>query len=201
MSKQLYRVLDKPWMFRLARSVLAPGTEAGLPRIIEHLFSQLPLAKRLLDVGCGPSSWLFRFGMCPMGVDLTYPYVLEYARRGAPAVVASAQALPFPAQSFDGVWSIGLLHHLPTTVASEAIHEMIRVCQLGGYVAILDAVSPHTTRQRPIAALLRRLDRGQFMRRQGELEALLPHRERWSVQRRTFSVNGLEALNCWLIKQ
>jgi SAM-dependent methyltransferase len=200
MQTRLYGVLDHPWVYRLARSVFAPGAAAATTRNIERLLSQLPPAKLLLDVGCGPSSRLFRVGLRPVGVDLSWPYVLEYTRQGAGAVVASAEALPFPVHSFDGVWSIGLLHHLPNSVAAAVIREMTRVCKSGGYVVMLDAVLPRSTWRRPLATLIRRLDRGKFMRSQREFESLLPVRDRWCVQRCTYTATGMEMLICWFVK-
>jgi len=200
MQTRLYRVLDHPWLYRLAQSVFAPGAAAATTRNIERLLSQLPSAKLLLDVGCGPSSWLFSLGLRPVGVDLSWIYVREYTRQGAPAVAASAEALPFPSQSFDGVWSVGLLHHLPDHRASAAIREAIRVCRACGYVVMLDAVLPRSAWRRPLATLIRHLDRGKFMRDQRELELLLSGQGNWSIQRCTYSATGLEMLICWVVK-
>jgi SAM-dependent methyltransferase len=200
MQTRLYGVLDHPWLYRLAQSVFAPGAAAANTRNIERLLSQLPPAKLLLDVGCGPSSWLFSLGLRPVGVDLSWIYVREYTRQGAPAVAASAEALPFPSQSFDGIWSIGLLHHLPNSVAAAVIRELMRICKSGGYVVMLDAVLPRSTWRRPLATLIRRLDRGKFMRSQSELESLLSVRDSWSIQRCTYSATGMEMLICWLVK-
>ena len=196
----VFRLLGRPWIYRLSQLLLAPGAEKAIREKIQNLLTKLPPADRILDVGCGPSSWLWRVGLCPVGVDLSWPYVLEYTRRGANAVVASAEALPFSPQSFDEVWSIGLLHHLPDSLAGAAIRGSMRVCRSGGYVVMLDAVLPRSTWRRPMATLIRRLDRGKFMRSQGEFELLLPARDSWSVQRRTYSVTGLEMLICWLVK-
>ena len=134
-----------------------------------------------------------------MGLDFSRRYMREYARSGRRAVVGSADALPFPAQSFDSVWTIGLLHHLPDSAAAQTIGEMVRVCRPGGVVVVVDAVLPLSAWRRPLAYLLRRLDRGRFVRAEEPLQSMLaagiPFLKK--VRRVTFSLNGMELLTCW----
>lgn len=200
MRQRLYGALDHPWVYRLSQSIPGPGGQGAIIDVIEKLIHQLPPAGLLLDVGCGPSSWLLHAGLCPVGLDLSWSYLREYTRRGASAVVGFADKLPFPAYSFDGVWSIGLVHHLPDHAAEAAIRELMRVCSLGGYVVVVDSVLPRSAWQRPVATAIRRLDRGEFLRSQGEFESLLPLRDSWSIQRFTYGVIGLEGLACWLVR-
>jgi hypothetical protein len=75
----------------------------------------------------------------------------------------------------------------------------MRVGQQGGYVVIFDAVFPTVPWRKPLAWAIRRMDRGRFVRSQQEIEALLPYRERWLIERQPYSYNGLEILTCWLI--
>jgi hypothetical protein len=63
-------------------------------------------------------------------------------------------------------------------------------------VAILDAVLPASAMRRPVAAFIRRLDRGQHMRRESALRALLDPCGRWTYTRFTYSATGLEMLAC-----
>jgi hypothetical protein len=76
------------------------------------------------------------------------------------------------------------------------LNEAIRVSRPGGYVAILDAVAPVARWRRPIASVIRRMDRGRFMRSERSLQALFPNREKWSWQRFTAAATGLEMLSC-----
>ena len=196
MARQLlYELLDRPAIYRLSQLIFAPGAERLLRRRLERLLTQVPITGRVLDVGCGPTSWLQKIGGHPVGLDISLPYSVAYHKGGGTAVTGSAVGLPFASSSFDGVWSIGGFHHLPDTMVHQAMTEMIRVCAPGGHVVMLDAVLPQSW-CRPLASLVRRLDRGKFMRSQAALEDLLLDRPSWSVNRFTYTVNGLEMLCC-----
>lgn len=192
----LYRVLNHPPIYNAAQSLFAPGAAANLTRHIAALMEPLPQDGPLLDVGCGPRSWLWRVGRKPVGVDIEPAYVDAYIRSGGQATLGSADAIPYDDASFAGVWSIGVMHHLPDDVAAGAIREAIRVCRPGGYVAILDAVLPVSALRRPVAAVIRRLDRGQHMRTEAGLRALTEPFGRWTYTRFTYSATGLEMLAC-----
>ena len=192
----LYELLDRPAIYRLSQLIFAPGAERLLVRRLERLARQLSITGCILDVGCGPTSWLRKMGGHPLGLDLSFPYSMAFKASGEIALTGSATALPFADESFTGVWSIGLLHHLPEEAACQAIKEMLRVCQKTGYVAVLDAVLPMSPWRRPMAYLVRRLDRGIFMRKQTEFVMLLPDQANWEADRFTYTLNGLEILCC-----
>ena len=200
MPALLDRVLELPWVYRLQTAILAPGAETAIVRRLAGLVAQLPPAARLLDVGCGPRSWLSHLALHPIGADVSLSYLREYTAAGDAAVVASADALPVASESFDGVWSLGLLHHLPDRLAATAVIEMIRACKPAGYVAVFDAVLPHAVWRRPLASAIRRFDRGKFMRSESALRALLPTELEWRDDRFTYAGSGLEGLLCWATK-
>lgn len=198
--RALYSKLDKPFAYRLARRVFAPGGQAFYTGKIQELLAGLPPADRLLDAGCGPSSRLAEVGLYPTGVDLTPSYVRAYLQGGGQALVGSADQLPFADSQFGGVWSFALFHHLPDMTAASVLKELVRVCKPGGYVVVFDAVLPHHRWQRPLAALIRVLDRGKFMRKQTAFEALFPVRQQWTIRRYTYTKTGLEMVICVLVK-
>jgi SAM-dependent methyltransferase len=191
-----YRVLNHPLAYNAAQRVFAPGGEASLTNYIASLTDALVTDGPLLDVGCGPRSWLWRVGLRPVGVDIEPAYVDAYIRAGGQATLGSADAIPHGDASFAGVWSIGVLHHLADAMVAGAIGEAIRVCRPGGYVAMLDAVLPTSPWRRPLAAFIRRLDRGRHMRQEGALRSLLDPFGRWHYTRFTYSATGLEMLAC-----
>jgi len=173
-------------LYRFSRAVVAPGAS----RYIASLIESRP--GRALDVGCGPESPLWSAGMQPFGVDIA----LDRARAFGPAVVATAASLPFADGVFDSVWSFGLLHHMPDDQARTAIREMRRVTGAGGVTVILDGVLPRQAWSRPLAWLLRRLDRGRWMRQQEALQALFDSPASWRFGRFTYSHTGLEGVIC-----
>ncbi len=195
-TTNIYNLLERPWLYKLTSCILGCGGAFVNRKVIKRLLATLPKAQMLLDVGCGPESKLILFGLNPIGLDLSRRYVEEYSKQGTPAVNASADRLPFANNSFDGIWTIGLFHHLPQEVAKNCLRELGRVCKPGGYIVLFDAALPRSPWTRPLAQLIRRLDRGKHMRFQEELEALLPDRKNWETKRYTYALTGLEMLLC-----
>ncbi len=194
----LYRILNWPPVYTVSQFLLAPGAQLLMTRRLRAIARRVPAGRRILDVGCGPASWLFRIGLDPVGLDYEPEYINKYHHSGHIGVVASADRLPFASQSFDSVWTVGVLHHLNDDSVREAVREMLRVCCVGGAVIILDAVMPKSAYTRPIAYLLRRLDRGRFIRSEHRLFALLSEVASFpeGLRRFTFALTGLEGVEC-----
>lgn len=203
-STRLYAMFDRPWIYEVAGRALALGAESALVARIRAELASAPAAGLVLDVGCGPRSWLSRAGLDPIGVDASLSYAVAQRRAGGRAVVARAEALPFHDTSFASVWSFGLLHHLSDDGARQALIEAHRVAA-AGRVVIFDGVLPVRPIRRPVAWLIRRLDRGRFLRSEGALldllsTALFERGEdspgRWRLSRLAYSRTGLEGLWC-----
>jgi ubiquinone/menaquinone biosynthesis C-methylase UbiE len=100
--------------------------------------------KRLLEVGVGAGTDHRRFaraGAVCTGVDLS-EVSLETARRHLRAEglssdlrTADAEHLPFGDDSFDLVYSWGVIHHTPDT--SQAAREIVRVLRPGGRFCVM----------------------------------------------------------------
>lgn len=100
--------------------------------------------KLLLEVGCGQGSCSALFaqdGARVVSVDLTAPAVRHTSRKLAllgldgRAVQADAEFLPFRDNSFDVVFSSGVLHHTPDT--EKAIAHIHRVLKPGGRAVVM----------------------------------------------------------------
>jgi len=100
--------------------------------------------KRLLEVGCGMGTDLLQFargGAKVTGVDLT-PRSIEisrhhlnvYGERGEFAI-SDGENLPFHSESFDVVYSNGVLH--PTPNPAGAVRELYRVLRPGGQARVM----------------------------------------------------------------
>jgi len=92
---------------------------------------------RILDVGCGVGGsyvTLEKFGSVT-GVDISSQAVKICHKKGIEnVVVGSAEALPFPNDSFDVIVSLDVLEHLGDD--GEGIREFYRVLKPGGMVFI-----------------------------------------------------------------
>lgn len=200
----VYKMLDRPIVYKAAQLILGPGAESAITDHINALRKTLPADNgNILDIGCGPESWLSKAdrSLKPVGVDLTPSYIKSYNETGCLGVVGSADQIPFGENKFDSVWTIGLLHHLPDSVVHQTLLESVRVCKPGGHVVILDAVKPKHAALRPIASILRKMDRGEFMRMEAHIRSLFPNTNDWKVERMTYAYTGLEMLSCVYTKQ
>jgi len=95
-----------------------------------------------IGVGLGADHQLFAESCSRLsGIDLT-ARAIEHVRRRFETFglqsdlrVANAERLPFPDQSFDVVYSWGVLHHTPDT--SKAVREVARVLRPGGKASVM----------------------------------------------------------------
>ena len=112
-----------------------------MPRLME--FERFRGA-RLLEIGCGMGSDLLQFargGARCTGIDLT-PRSVEITRHrfrlygtDGNFMISDGERLPFRTESFDVVYSNGVLHHTPDTAG--AIREVHRVLRPGGVAKVM----------------------------------------------------------------
>jgi ubiquinone/menaquinone biosynthesis C-methylase UbiE len=133
----------------------APGTRRFYELVEAHRFTKewhIPMAAnfagahglKMLEVGCGLGTDGAQFaeaGADYTGVDLTAA-AIELARKRFELFglegkfqTADAENLPFPDESFDLVYSHGVLHHTPET--GKAIQEIHRVLRRGGRAVVM----------------------------------------------------------------
>lgn len=91
--------------------------------------------KRALDIGAG-RGYLQDVVSDYTGLDIS-PTARRFFHK--PFVLGSATALPFPDNSFDVVWSIWVLEHVPNP--EQTLVEMRRVVKNGGYIYLFPAWS------------------------------------------------------------
>ena len=99
---------------------------------------------RVLEIGCGLGTDGAQFaaaGADYTGIDLTEASIklarkrFELAGLHGEFRMADAEALDFPDDSFDLVYSHGVLHHTPDTAS--AVHEIHRVLKPGGRAMVM----------------------------------------------------------------
>jgi SAM-dependent methyltransferase len=200
-SSQLIRtllggLLDVPWVYRAVQRLAVPDGGRVFQEQLAPVIAELPPGWPMLDVGCGPRSLLWGAGLQPIGLDITFSYMESYRASGGQATLGSATSLPFRDACFEGVWSVGLFHHLDDDQARQAASEMLRVAKHGSYVVVFDGVYPEPGWRRPLIWLQRRFDRGTFMRCEAALISLLPDRARWTTNRVCYSTAGHEGVFC-----
>ena len=119
-----YRYASEPYLEGFFQRILKPGYAS-------------------LEVGCGIGCDVATFasrGLAATGLDYS-PENASLSQLGLDAfnlpglaIAGDAEQLPFPDNSFDIVWSWGVLHHTPKTQLS--IDEVYRVLRPGGQAAI-----------------------------------------------------------------
>jgi SAM-dependent methyltransferase len=97
--------------------------------------------KLVLDAGCGAGRYMdlaARAGAQVVGVDLSLAVEVAYENLGKLSNCHFVQAdllhLPFPTQAFDFIYSIGVLHHTPST--RESFARLVPALKPGGEIAI-----------------------------------------------------------------
>ena len=94
---------------------------------------------RVLEVGLGTGQdarALQAAGLEVAGIDLSAEHVRLARAAGVDAHVAAAQEIPYADGSFDAVWCMSVLMHMPDADLHEALAEMARVLVPGGVAAL-----------------------------------------------------------------
>ncbi len=132
------------------------GTKASFDRMEERRYNELYAffpeeiefdkhrGEKVLEIGCGRGTDILQFaknGSIVTAIDLTENAISitkdrfrMYGLKGN-FRIADAENLPFADNTFDFVFSVGVLHHIPNT--KKAIAEAYRVCKPNGKVIIL----------------------------------------------------------------
>ena len=168
----MWRVLDTPVLYELNQKNL-------LTRRLRRIIGEYLLSRGggrnpgvCLDVGCGTGVYLDVLeGRC-IGTDVNVRYMTFLGRRRKRVFASDATRLGVRSGVIDFVFCISVLHHLDDRRARMMLKEMWRVCKRGGRVFILDAVYP-PSRMDVLGRLLRRLDRGRYMRERDAFKVML----------------------------
>lgn len=208
----LYRLLDSPLIYKFVEILFAFGSKRLLKHQYKNIYNES--IGMVLDVGCGPALTSPLPHGAIIGVDTNIGYVKNYARAmirrttcniknevsnevvRSWGVVGSADEMPLLNNIFDEVRSVGLIHHLQCECAKAAIIEMVRCTKINGRIFVFDSVWPIMPFYRPLAWLLRKLDRGKWVRTENELLKLAnsAYPMKWQSKRFTYSYTGLEGL-------
>ena len=207
---RFYRILEYPLVYNTAGMLLAPGAKRLTGRVYRGLFDGSRGV--VLDIGCGPRLRTPPPSGIVVGVDVNPDYLRSYTggivdddpecfleapgSRTRFAFQCGADQLPFRSHTFDEVRCRAMLHHIPPDGARGIIQEGVRCLRSTGRFVIIDCIWPHNACFRPIAWLIHRCDRGEWIRSEGELVALAESATQspWQSVRYTSAYNGLEEL-------
>ncbi len=129
--------------------------------------------RRFLDIGCGTGEFAVDFPAHRyFGIDPSLTY-LRYAIRHRPGtyLAASGAALPFTDQTFDAGLILGVLHHLPDHTARSVMAEVQRVMRPGATILVMEDTPPPPD-QNPLGHLMHAIDRGGYIRRDADYQAM-----------------------------
>ncbi len=93
----------------------------------------------ILEIGSGPGRDATAFveaGHDYIAIDLCIEHLRRCRTTGALVALASVRGLPFPSASFDAVWTMSTLMHVPDSAINLALSEVSRVLKPGGVAAV-----------------------------------------------------------------
>lgn len=165
MLRFLYRMLENPRIYEVVQKLL--GGDRVFRAVRKAIQSELTnfAYKNVLEVGCGTGLTKDCFAGDYTGVDINPEYIrLVSGRGGGIFLVADATSLPFGPETYDLVFTVGVLHHLDQQGRAMMLSEMARVCRSGGHILIADGLVP-SNRLNLIGYALAKLDRGRYKMR------------------------------------
>lgn len=160
-KRVISKLLNSPLVLRVIYNLFAPGWEKDFIKIIRSELEDLG-TYRVLEVGSGPGT--SRIGCSRyVGIDIEINYLISLRNKGIDVVQADARRLPFKNDAFDVISSFGVFHHLCDEYVIQSLRECYRVVDLFGKMIMIDNIYP-TNRFNFLATIIRKLDRGKFVR-------------------------------------
>lgn len=135
---------------------MKPGSREFFDAIEAHRYAVEPFippfaqferweGKRMLEIGCGAGTDHLQFAragadawaidMSGRSAGLTRQRLRTFGLRDDRVLIGDAENLPFPSDTFDLVYSWGVLHHSPDT--PRTVREVHRVLRPGGEIRIM----------------------------------------------------------------
>lgn len=142
-SREWFKQVDEEF-WDISKSFAHPNYPHCAPfsSLVDYFYIS---GKKVLEIGCGAGSHAAMFanaGAEVTAIDLTERAVSLTKRRfelfdikNATVMKSDAENLPFPDNSFDFVWSWGVIHHSANT--QQIVKEILRVLKPNGRVSVM----------------------------------------------------------------
>jgi cyclopropane fatty-acyl-phospholipid synthase-like methyltransferase len=168
---RIYQLLEFRPVYNFVQRLARIGGTHQLHALFDEFMNSQPY-DAVLELGCGTGLWTVTNVKRYVRTDINHSYFPANAPAGMEFRTADAADLSgFPDQSFDLVYSMGLYHHLPDAAVVSSLKESSRVVRRDGNIVVFDAILP-TSRINFPAWVLRKLDRGGWVRREAATAAL-----------------------------
>lgn len=162
MLASLHKVLENPRIYNLVQKLLAGERVNRVIKEAVALHLHNICYNNVLDVGCGTGLFADCFKGEYTGIDISQKYIkIAQSKREGVFLVDDATSLRFGSETFDLVFSLGVLHHLDKQNREKMLHEMWRVCKVGGVILIIDGLVP-SNRLNIVGYILAKIDRGRY---------------------------------------
>jgi SAM-dependent methyltransferase len=153
-----------PAAYNLHSRIAAP--KARKRRFVENIL-KIKSGSRVLDIGCGTAPLLkYMQDVTYVGFDVSSKYIEQAKRTYSGNATFYHRALTHKVvadhEPFDFVMATGVVHHLSDTEAETLFAVAHAALTVGGRLVTCDGA--FVSGQNPIAHLLLKLDRGQFIR-------------------------------------
>lgn len=166
------RLLERPQVYALVQAATQLTGMSHL-RALFREFVDDRAYDSVLELGCGTGLWPVTRYRRFLRTDVNARYFPVAPPAGMEFRLADATDLsPLSGETFDLVYSFGLFHHLPDASVVASLREAALVLRPGGRLVAFDAIWP-THRFNFLGQVLRRLDRGGFVRTQEALLGLI----------------------------
>jgi SAM-dependent methyltransferase len=168
-EQALDRMSAAPRLWNALRWVAEAGFHGEREVIARELRPWHGDARRFLDLGCGTGEFAGEFPAGRyVGIDPSRGY-LRFAAGHRPGsfLASSGESLPFADGSFDAALVLGVIHHLPDTVARGATAELARVLRPGATALVMEDIAPPAG-ENPAGQLMHAIDRGGHIRSEAE---------------------------------
>lgn len=166
----LYRILDKAFIYNISQKILAPGDKGQMKDLLNDAIRPYRYSA-VLELGAGTGAYSPKdFTNCSV-TDINHAY-LKNGKSGSMPVCCDATKPAFKPDTFDLVFSMGLSHHLSDMEYRHLLNSVTTILKKNGVFMVLDNIWP-TNKINPIAYLIRRFDRGKYIRTASQQEKIL----------------------------